>query len=116
MSKVETYINSAKRIAIVESIEQNAKLYKNAFAAVEEICDKNINIPGCMNQVITAINDTTGRDFMSEVVYAKQCYANLQNSICELISDGVPGIVGLEYSRRILEENVTGAREFTVEI
>ena len=43
-------------------------------------------------------------------------YAKLQNSICELISDGVPGIVGLEYSRRILEENVIGAREFTVEI
>ncbi len=108
----ESFINNTKRSDLVLKIQKDALAYKNAFAVVENICDNNIYIPGCMNQVLTAINDDTGKEFMPEVVLAKNCFMKLQESIQELIDDGVPGIIGVELSRRVLEENIVGAEEF----
>lgn len=52
--------------------------------------------------------------YCSEVVDAADCYAQLQESITLLINDGVPGIVGLELSRRVLEEDIPDSQEYTV--
>ena len=113
MSLTKEWINSEKRTNIVQKIQYNAIEYKKAFSKVENICDTNLNIPGCMNQVIRAINDTTGMEFMTEVVDAKNAFNKLQDSITELIDDGVPGIIGLEFSRRVLEESIPNAREYS---
>ncbi len=50
------------------------------------------------------------------MIETKDRYKNLHESIEELIKDGVPGIVGMEFSRRILEERIKDAKEFKVDV
>ncbi len=109
----ESYLNEKPtRHEMVRDIEEKAQEYKTAVEAVQNICDNNINIPGVMNQILTAINDRNGMQFMPEVVHAKNCYEKLQESYTLMMNDGVPGIICMEFSRRILEEDILGAREF----
>ncbi len=108
-----SYINEKpSRLDMVRDIEEKAQEYKNAVEAVQNICDNNINIPGTMNQILTAINDRTGMQFIPEVVNAKNCYERLQEAYSVMMNDGVPGIICMEFSRRILEEDILGGREF----
>ncbi len=115
----ESYLINEKRIQLADNIQQKAREYKEAFAKVEEICDNDLELSGCMNQVIRAINHDHDHDhdhdesiIMPEVIAARDAFNELTVAMNEMIEDDVPGIIAMEFSRRILEESITDAHEY----
>ncbi len=120
----ESFLINEKRIQLADNIQQKAREYKEAFAKVEEICDNDLELSGCMNQVIRAINHDHDHDrdhdhdhdesiiIMPEVIAARDAFNELTVAMNEMIEDDVPGIIAMEFSRRILEESITDAHEY----
>lgn len=112
----ESYLINEKRIQLADNIQQKAREYKEAFAKVEEICDNDLELSGCMNQVIRAINHDhdhrDDHDHMPEVIAARDAFNELTVAMNEMIEDDVPGIIAMEFSRRILEESIPDAHEY----
>jgi hypothetical protein len=115
---VEYYINSNKRIQLAEEISLLAKIYGDNFKKVENICDSNINIPGAIAQVVLATtrveNNLATDDIIPEAVETARSLLLLDIAKKNLREDGVPHIITLEITRRVLDKDILGSREITV--
>jgi hypothetical protein len=112
---LKDYITTDYRIKLAEEVTQLAKIYGDNFKKVEYICDSNINIPGSMAQVsIAAIrleNNHPTEDLIPEAVETAKSLLLLDIAKKRLTDDGVPHIMTLEITRRVLDKDIINSRE-----
>ncbi len=115
----EFYIKKSKlRQKLAEELQACAAKYKESFRRVEQICDADMTIPGAVAQVQSAFqtikNKHSETEIRTEFIDAALDLINIHQAMDALEADGVPTIVSLELTRRILDSDVEGSREMMV--
>lgn len=115
---LEDYMTSEKRVQLATQVGRLAQIYGNNFKKVEHICDSNINIPGAIAQVNIATmrleKNLATEDIIPEVVETARSLLLLDIAKNQLCDDGVPRLMALEITRRVLDKDVVGSRELTI--
>ena len=117
---VEHYMTSDTRIQLSAEVIRLAEIYGDNFKQVEYICDSNINIPGSIAQVMMATNSLENgfyaEDVIPEAVETARSLLLLDIAKKNLIDDGVPTIIVLEITRRVLDADIPNSREITINV
>ncbi len=115
---LEDYMTSEKRVQLAAQVGRLAQIYGNNFKKVEYICDSNINIPGAIAQVNIATmrleKNLPTEDIIPEAVETARSLLLLDIAKDQLCDDGVPRLMALEITRRVLDKDVVGSRELTI--
>ena len=115
---LENYINTDKRIELAAEVTRLAKIYGDNFKRVENACDLNTMILGAMAQVMLATMQTENGlstiSMLPEAVDTAQSLLRLDAAKKNLRDDGVPQVIILEITRRVLDENIPDSREITL--
>ncbi len=119
MHTAEFYINkSEKRQKLAKVVQNCAMRYKVSFRQVEIICDADMNIPGAIAQVQFAYNNIKqnipNNKSRIEFIQAAKDLLELHQSMNELTADGVPDLVSIELSRRIIDSEIIGSKEIMI--
>lgn len=115
----EFYIKASKRRQdLAAAVQSRATSYKASFKKVELICDLDTSIPGAIAQVQSAFSNIQqglpNEASKVEFIRAAEHLFELHKAMRELEADGVPVLVSLELSRRVLDSDVVGSEEIMV--
>lgn len=129
-SSVEHYMTSDKRIHLAAEVSRLAKIYGDNFNIVESICGNH----GSVAQIILAENwirktrmpplqeNNDGEDDMMsnaptkepilpEAMETAKNWILLDRAKKELIDDGVPPIIAMEITRRVLDADIPSSKQ-----
>ncbi len=113
-------MTSDTRIQLSAEVARLAKIYGDNFKQVEYICDSNINIPGSIAQVILATksleNGLDVEGVIPEAVETARSLLLLDTAKNNLREAGVPHMIILEITRRVLDADIPNSREITMNV
>jgi hypothetical protein len=112
----EDFLNTDERKKIAEVIFKRARAYKIAFDVVEKECAEDLNLPGAIAQVFHASKAISECqecviELLPAAFVAAENLIHMQEAMQNLTDCGVPGIIPLEISRRVLDADIEGSQE-----
>ena len=112
----EDFLNTNERRKCAEVILKRARAYKIAFNVVEKECAEDLNLPGSIAQVFHASKAISecrkcAAELLPAAFVAAENLLHMQEAMQKLTACGVPGIIPLELSRRVLDADIEGSKE-----
>jgi hypothetical protein len=112
----EDFLNTDEKRICAEVIFKRARAYKIAFDVVEKECAEDMNLPGAIAQVFHASKAISecqecAIELLPVAFVAAEYLMQMQEAMQNLTDCGVPGIIPLEMSRRILDADIEGSKE-----
>jgi hypothetical protein len=109
----EYYINTDKRVQLVAEVSRLTQIYGDQFKKVEDICGNR----GSVAQVVMAEkwllqsdhppdNILAPENILPDALEMARSLLSMDRAKKELMDDGVPAIVLLEITRRILDKDI----------
>ncbi len=87
---------------------------------MSEICDNDFNRPGVMATVLNLTEEmklnpeSTFPSYSKLEINTALSYLALEKLLDKFSKDGIPGIMGIEITRRILDKEIKESKEFTI--
>jgi hypothetical protein len=121
--KLEHYLNSDKRILLAEEVSRLAKIYKDNFDKLSFACTNiNMNASGHthsnMNDIALVFeathlieNNLPTNELLPEAIETAKSLLSLDIAKKNFSDDGVPYVLSLELTRKVLDIDITGSKE-----
>lgn len=108
-SQATKFLKTNQMKNVAKELEECALNYKNDFKKVEEVCDKNPNIKGCIASVSDATNQ---KSKIKQANKAAKSLKLMEDKKLELSNLGIPYHITGEICRRVLDSDVEDSKEY----
>jgi hypothetical protein len=111
---LEHYLNSDKRILLAQEITRLAKIYKDSFDKLSIVCSQSYSMNATaliFNATHILENKLPVNELLPEAVEAAKSLLTLDIAKKNFSDDGIPYVLSLELTRRVLDVDIIGSRE-----